>query len=60
MPWYDAKQSDCVVPVMLEPWGMLSTPSLELLPGALCLGVEAPDTVPSMGQIGLKCVLMVN
>ena len=26
--WYDAKQSDGEVPVMLELWGMWSTPSL--------------------------------
>ena len=33
-PGYDTKQSDGEVPVMLELWGMRSTPSLPLL---LCL-----------------------
>ena len=32
---YDSKQSDGEVPVMLELWGMQSTPSLPLLPGPL-------------------------
>ena len=32
---YDTKQSDGEVPVMLEVWGMLCTPSLPLLPGPL-------------------------
>ena len=34
-PAYDTKQSDGKVPVMLELWGMRSTPSLPLLPGPL-------------------------
>ena len=34
-PAYDIKQSDGEVPVMLELWGMWSTPSLSLLPGPL-------------------------
>ena len=34
-PGYDTKQSDGEVPVMLELWGMWSTPSLPLLPGPL-------------------------
>ena len=42
-PVYDTKQSDGKVPVMLELWGMWSTPSLPLLPGALWSGVVAPD-----------------
>ena len=33
-PGYD-KQSDGEAPVMLELWGMWSTPSLPLLPGPL-------------------------
>ena len=37
---YDIKQSDGEVPVILELWGMQSTPSLTLLPGP---GVIAPD-----------------
>ena len=42
-PAYDTKQSDGEVPVMLELWGMRSTPSLPLLPGSLWPGVVAPD-----------------
>ena len=37
--------------------GMQNTHSLPTLPGPLCLGVEAPDRVLSMGQIELICVL---
>ena len=44
-PKYDTKQSDGEVPVMLELWGMQSTPSLPSLPGPLCPGVVAPDRV---------------
>ena len=50
---YDIKQSDGEVPVMLELWGMWSTPSLALLPGPLWSGVVAPDRVLSVGQIKL-------
>ena len=39
--------------VMLELWGIWSTPSLPLLPGPLWLGVVAPEMVLSMGQIEL-------
>ena len=59
-PEYDTKQSDGEVPVMLELWGMWSTPSLPLLPGPLCPGVVALDRALSMGQIELICVLMLN
>ena len=45
-PGYDIKLSDGEVPVMLEPWGMWSTPSLPSLPGALWTGVVAPDKGP--------------
>ena len=45
---------------MLELWGMRSTPSLSLLPGPLWLGVVAPDKVPSIGQIELNSVIMLN
>ena len=48
-PRHDAKQSDGEVPVMLELWGMQSTPSLSLLPGPLWPGMVAPDRVLSMG-----------
>ena len=57
---YDTKQSDGEVPVMLELWWMRSTPSLPSLPGPLWPGVVAPDRVLSMGQIELKCVLILN
>ena len=52
-PEYDIKQSDGKVPVMLELWGMQSTPSLLLLPVPLWPGVVAPDKVLSMRQIEL-------
>ena len=48
-PGYVTKQSDGEVPVMLEHWGMRSTPSLLLLPGQLWSGVVAPDRALSMG-----------
>ena len=45
---------------MLEIWGMWSTPSLPLLLGPLLPRVVAPDRVLSMGQIELKCALILN
>ena len=45
---------------MLELWGMRNTPSWPSLPGPLWPGVVAPDRVLSIGQIELKCVLMLN
>ena len=57
---YDTKQSDGEIPVMLELWGMRSTPSLPSLPGSFWLRVVAPNSVLSMGQIELNCVLMLN
>ena len=59
-PGYDTKQSDGEVPVMLKFWGMQSTFSLPLLLGPLWPGVVAPDRAPSMGQIELRCILMLN
>ena len=53
MSWYDNKQSDSEVPVMLEILGMCSTPSLLSLPGQLWPRVVAPDRVLLMGQIEL-------
>ena len=47
-PIMTLKQSDGEVSVMLELWGMQSTPSLPSLPGPLWPGVVAPD-----GQIEL-------
>ena len=58
--WYDSKQSDGEVPVMLEFWGMRSTVSLPLLSIWLWPGVVAPDRVLSMGQIELNCIFMPN
>ena len=48
-PGYDTKQSDGKVPVMLELWGMWSTPSLPLIPGPLWPGMVAHDSALSMG-----------
>ena len=48
-PGYDTKQSDGEVPVMLELWGMRSTPSLPLVPGPLWPRVVAPDKGPIYG-----------
>ena len=48
-PIYDNKQSDGEVPVMLELWGMWSTPSLPSHPGPLWPGVVAPDKGPIYG-----------
>ena len=39
--------------VMIELWGMRSTPSLPSLPGPVYLGAVAPDRVLSTGQIEL-------
>ena len=46
---YDTKQSDGEAPVMLELWGMWSTPSLSLLPGPLWPRMVATDRALSMG-----------
>ena len=48
-PGYDTKQFDGEVPVMLELWGMWSTPSLPLLPGPVWAGMVIPDRALSMG-----------
>ena len=40
--WYDTKQSDGEVPVMLKLWGMRRTPSLPSLPGPLWSRVIGP------------------
>ena len=44
-PGYDTKQSDIEVSVILELWGMRSTPSLPSLLGPLWPGVVAPDSL---------------
>ena len=54
------KQADGEVPVMLELWGMRSTPLLPLLPGPVWSRVVSPDKALSMGQIELNCILMLN
>ena len=58
--WYGTKKSDGKVPVMLELWGMRSTPSLPMLRGLPWPIVGALNRVLSMGQIELICVLMLN
>ena len=56
-PGYDTKQSDGEVPVMLELWGMWSTPSLPLLPGPFWPKTVAPDWALSTGYIELAAYL---
>ena len=53
-PEYDTKQYDGDAPVMLELWGMRSTPSLPSLPDPLWPEVVAPERVLSMDQIELN------
>ena len=48
------KQSDGEVPVLVELWGIGSTPSLPLLQDPLWPGVVALDRTLSMGQIELN------
>ena len=43
------KKSDGEVPVILEPWGIRSTPSLPLLQDPHSPGVVVPDRALSMG-----------
>ena len=59
-PRYDIKQSDGEASVMIELWGVQSTPSLPLLPCPLWPGVVAPDSVLSICQIELNCVITPN
>ena len=59
-PGYDTKQSDGEVPVILELWGMQSTPSLPSLPGPLWPGVVSPDRAQSIGLIELFEILTVQ
>ena len=47
-PDYDTEQSDGAVPVMLNFWGMRSTPLLPSLPGPLWLGEVTHVRVLSM------------
>ena len=59
-PWYDTKQSNGEVLVMLELWGMWSTPSLPLLPGPLWPGMVASDKGPIYGLNRTNYILMLN
>ena len=59
-PGYDTKQSDGKAPIMLELWGMQSTPSLPLLPGLHWPGMIAPDRALSMGWKKTNCIFMPN
>ena len=59
-PEYYNKQSDGEVPVMVELWGMRSTPLVPSLPAPLWPGVNAPDRNLSMGQIAPSFILMLN
>ena len=59
-PGYDIKQCNGEFPVMLELWGMWSTPLLPSLPGRLWPRTVASDRVQSMGLIELDGVLMLN
>ena len=59
-PGYDTKQSKGETAVMLEPWGMWSTPLLQSLTGPFWPAVVALDRVQSMGQRELNCELMLN
>ena len=52
-PAYDSKQTDGEAPVMLELWGMRSTPSLPSLPGPFWPRVVAPDRFLCIYQIKL-------
>ena len=58
-PEYDTKQSDGEVPVMLELWGMWSTPSWLLIPGPPFPGVVAPDKGPIYGLNRTNCICYI-
>ena len=53
-PVYDTKQSDGEIVVMLELWGMRSTPSMPFLPGTLWPGVVVPTKGPIHGLNRIK------
>ena len=57
---YDTKHFDGKVPVMLELWGIRSTPSLPLLPGTLWPGLVASDKGPIYGLNRTNGILMLN
>ena len=52
-PGYDIKQSEGEIPVMLVLRGLVSAPSLPLLPGQFWFGMGAPDRFLLIGQIEL-------
>ena len=56
---YDTKQSDGKFPLMTELYWVQSTLSLPSLLAPIWTEVLAPDRVLSMGQIELKCALML-
>ena len=59
-PGYDTEQSNSEAPVILELWGMQSTPLLPLLPGPHWPRVVVPERILCVGQIELKCVLKLD
>ena len=58
--WYDIKQSDGEVPVMMELWGIRSTLLMASFPGSRWHGVVEPDGVQSMDRIELNSVFILN
>ena len=59
-PGYDTKQSKGKAPVMLELWGMFSTPSLRSLPRPLWPRVIAADRAIFMGKIEINSALVLK
>ena len=59
-PGYNTNQSNGEVPVILELWGMRSTPLLPSLPGSLWPGVVAPDMGPIYRLNRTNGILMLN
>ena len=58
--WYDTKQSDGEDALILELWGMQSTPWLSSLLGPLWPWMGAPDRVLSMGKIEQNSIFRLN
>ena len=59
-PGYDTKQYDGEFTVMLELWGMQSSPLLTSLPGPLWPGMVTPDKGPIYGLNRTNGILMLN
>ena len=55
----DQAETDGEARVMLGLWGMLSAPSLQSIIAHLWLGLVTTDRVLFIGQLELKCVLML-